>query len=197
MEPGGAFSLTLLDDRPNIIRLKVSGKNASKFFANEAGIHQWQRVPPTEKRGRVHTSTITVAVLPEIPSHQIKIDKRDLEWKATRGSGAGGQHRNVTDSAIQLTHKPTNIRVRCESARSQHANKETALQILAAKLEDIKRNKSIQNYNRKRKDQVGSGNRGENKTRIIRMQDDLVINNLNGKKISAKKYFRGQLEGLF
>ena len=138
-----------------------------------------------------------MAVLPEIPRHQIKINKKDLEWKATRGSGAGGQHRNVTDSAVQLTHRPTNIRVRCESGRSQHANKETALQILAAKLLEQANQKSVNQYNKNRKKQVGSGNRGDNKVRIIRLQDDIVINCQNGKKISAKRYFRGQLEKLF
>jgi peptide chain release factor 1 len=196
MRVGGGFSIELLDHRPGIIRFRVIGKKAAKAFKNEGGIHQWQRVPPTEKKGRVHTSTITVAVLPEIPTYQIKINKKDLDWKMTRGSGAGGQHRNVTDSAVQLTHKPTKIRVRCESGRSQHANKETALQVLAARLEELEKEKRGTSYNDVRKNQIRSGNRGDNKIRIIKVQDDLVINNQNGKRISAKKYMRGQIDNL-
>ncbi len=191
------FSVEVLDNRPGIIRFRVSGKGAQKAFKHEGGVHQWQRVPPTEKKGRVHTSTITVAVLPEIPVSQIKIDQRDLEWKTCRGSGAGGQHRNVTDSAVQLTHKPTGLKVRCESDRSQHLNKETALQILAAKLEDFDREEKIKSYNKKRKEQIRSGHRGVQKVRIIRVQDDIVINNVNGKRVSAKKYSKGNLKELF
>jgi peptide chain release factor 1 len=190
------FSLELLDNRPGIIRIRVSGEKALSLFKCEGGLHQWQRVPPTEKRGRVHTSTITIAVLPEIPTYQIKIDKRELDWKTCRGSGAGGQHRNVTDSAVQLTHIPTKIKIRCESERSQHANKETALQILAARLKEAGENEQAESYNNNRKNQVGSGERGVQKVRIIRLQDDVVINTLNGRRISAKKYMRGMLEGL-
>jgi peptide chain release factor 1 len=103
-------------------------------FAHESGGHRWQRVPPTEKRGRVHTSTVTVVVLEEPTSSELTIDPRDLEEKFTRGSGAGGQHRNKTDSAVQLRHKPTGVAVRAENGRSQAANRETALRLLRARL---------------------------------------------------------------
>jgi peptide chain release factor 1 len=177
-----------------MIRFRVIGKKATKAFQNEGGIHLWQRIPPTEKRGRTQTSSITVAVLPEIPTSQINIDKRDLEWKTCRGSGSGGQHRNVTDSAVQLTHKPTNIKIRCESGRSQHANKETALQVLAAKLESVEKEKKYDSYNDSRRNQIRTGHRGDNKVRIIKLQEDLAINNQTGKRMSAKKYMRGHLE---
>jgi len=84
----------------------ASGTGVKQAIHNEAGSHRFQRVPPNEKRGRVHTSTVTVAVLEVPAAHEFRLDERDLEWKTCRGSGAGGQHRNTTDSAVQLTHLP-------------------------------------------------------------------------------------------
>src|SRR5579885_2588838 len=107
--------------------LQIDGQGAWSAFAHEPGGHRFQRIPPNEKRGRVHTSTVTVAVLPELTDTQVPINDKDLEWSYCRGSGKGGQHRNVTDSAVQLHHKPTGIRVRCESERSQPQNRRTAL----------------------------------------------------------------------
>lgn len=196
MLDGGTFSIELLDERPGIIRFRVLGKKAAKLFSKEGGVHQWQRVPPTEKKGRVHTSTITVAVLPERPIADIKINEKDLDWKTCRGSGAGGQHRNVTDSAVQLTHKPTGIQIRCESERSQHSNKETALQILAARLEQAEEEQLVKSRNKKRREQFGTGERGVQKIRTIKVQDDSVINHENGKRISSKKYLKGDFKKL-
>lgn len=196
MRSGGVFSTELLEDVHGFICFRVSGKGAQKAFQNESGGHRWQRVSPTEKRGRVHTSTITVAVLEEVSIQEVYIDPNDIEWKATRGSGAGGQHRNMTDSAVQLTHLPTKIRVRCESERSQHQNKEIAMQILRAKLKQQQENSIVSAHNQERKEKVGSGQRGD-KIRTIRLQDDVVINHLNDRKISAKLYVKGQLDLLF
>jgi len=193
--PGGSFSLELLNERPGFIRFKVTGKSAKKCFEFEAGGIRWQRIPPTEKGGRVHTSTITVAVLDEVMPNEIIINPKDLEFKATRGSGSGGQHKNVTDSAIQLTHKPSGIKIRCEAGRSQHDNKEQAMDILRAKLKKRSLEKASFDHNNKRKSQIGSGMRGD-KIRTIRMQDDIVTNHRNNKKMSAKKYLRGHLDEL-
>jgi peptide chain release factor 1 len=179
-----------------LVVFKVTGKNAAKSFKHESGGHRWQRVPPTERGGRVHTSTITVAVLEEVLPSEIKINEKDLDIKATRGSGAGGQHKNVTDSAIQLTHKPSGIKIRCEAGRSQHANKEQALELLRIKLKEAERTKTVKEHNNKRKSQVGTGMRGD-KIRTIRLQDDIVTDHRTNKRMSAKKYIKGQIELLF
>lgn len=193
---GGHFSLEILDYRPGFATLKISGKKVFKAFEKEPGGHRWQRVPPTEKRGRVHTSTITVVVLPEPKEHEVEINMKDVEIKATRGSGAGGQHRNKTDTAIQLWHKPSGIQVRSESCKSQHQNKEIALAILRAKLLRLSEERQYEKISKERRKQAGSGMRGD-KIRTIRLQDDTVIDHDSNKKISAKKYLRGGIDLLY
>jgi len=192
---GESFSLELLEQRRGFVRFKVTGKDAKKAFKNEGGGIRWQRVPPTERGGLVHTSTITVAILTEVTASEIYIDPKDLEFKATRGSGSGGQHKNVTDSAVQLTHKPSGIRIRCEAGRSQHDNKEQALEVLRAKLKQAEADKVTSACNDKRRSQVGTGMRG-NKVRTIRMQDDIVIDHHTNKRTTAKKYLKGNLKDL-
>jgi len=175
--------------------IEVSGERAADIFRHEPGGHRWQRTPPTEKRGRVQTSTITVAVLVEEPDVKVTLSDRDLEFTVARGSGAGGQHRNVTDSAVQVKHIPTGIIVRCEAERSQHQNKERALSILRQRLHKLAQDKASSAINSNRRSQVGSGMRGD-KTRTIRVRDDQVINHTNGSKTSFKRYSQGFLEDL-
>ncbi len=154
-------------------------------------------MPPTEKKGRVHTSTITVAVLSEPQKFEVpNIRKEDLEIKTARGSGAGGQHRNVTDSAVQIKHKPTGIIVKCENGRSQHQNKDNAMSVLEARLLAITKRSASTNRASKRKDQIGTGGRAEQKIRTVRVQDGSVENHINDKSITYKAYSRGQLEDL-
>ena len=159
------------------------------LFANESGGHRWQRIPETERNGRVQTSTITVAVLPEPQAHELRIDERDLEWKTRRGSGPGGQHRNKTESCVDLTHKPTGITVTADS-RSQHENKVAALQILRAKLLDMQKNRDTMVRNSSRKDQIGCGMRGD-KRRTIRVQDNQVTDHILGRTMTYKDYAKG------
>jgi len=168
------------------------GKTAYDLFRHEAGGTRWQRIPPTEKRGRVHTSTVTVAVLPLVQANQLRIDPKDIDLQFTRGSGAGGQHRNVTASAVQLTHRPTGIRVRIENERSQHANRETAIEILRSRLVEQQQAKQQNQRNRKRQQQVGSGMRGD-KIRTVQTRRDLVVDHRTGKRCSYKRYQRGEL----
>lgn len=168
----------------------MSGKAAWATFKDEPGGHRWQRVPPTEKRGRVHTSTVTVAVLPEPTAVELRLDDRDLEWSTCRGSGAGGQHRNVTNSAVQLKHVPSGVAVRCESERSQHQNRASALALLRAKLWEEKRTSATDARAKSRKAQVGSGMRGD-KRRTIRVQDGRVVDHVSGQKWRYKDYVRG------
>ena len=152
-------------------------------------------MPPTEKHGRVHTSTVTVAVLPVPSDTALVVPDRDLEWKTTRGSGAGGQHRNTTDSAVQLTHLPSGLSVRCESERSQHQNKRAALGHLRSLLHARARDAREANHNASRRSQIGSGQRGD-KRRTVRLQADQVVDHVTGRRIRARAYLRGEIEGL-
>jgi len=179
------------DQRPGILVFRATGRDAEVVFQNEQGGHRWQRVPANEKRGRVHTSTVTVAVLPEPTETQVRLDARDLVITACRGSGAGGQHRNVTDSAVQITHRPSKIQVRCESERSQHQNRETALAALRAKLWQAERDRINGARASDRKQQVGSGMRGD-KRRTIRCQDGQVSDHVTGRTWRLREYLRGE-----
>jgi len=179
-----------------MVVLLVSGKGAEHAFRNEGGGHRYQRIPPTERKGRVHTSTVTVAVLPVPEEHECRLDEKDLDWKTCRGSGAGGQHRNVTDSAVQLTHKPTGLMVRCESERSQFQNRATALALLRARLGEQQAGAKQASRNQDRKDQVGTGQRGD-KRRTVALQRDQVHDHITDKRMSVKQYLRGELEVLW
>jgi peptide chain release factor 1 len=188
--PATVFDIELIEERPGLIVFRALGDAATKFFANEPGGHRWQRIPPTEKRGRVQTSTVTVAVLPEPSAAEYRIEERDLDYQTCRGSGAGGQHRNMTDSAVQLTHKPTGLMVRCESERSQHQNRATALALLRARLWEAHREKERAARAAERKQQVGIGARGD-KRRTIRCQDGAVNDHVTGQRWGLKEYLRG------
>jgi peptide chain release factor 1 len=168
----------------------VSGKHAVETFKDEPGGHRWQRIPPTEKRGRVQTSTVTVAVLPEPTETQVVLRETDLDFKFCRGSGNGGQHKQKTDSAVHLTHKPTGIAVRCESERSQNANKETAVAVLRARLWEVTQLALDGKRAYERKSQIGSGMRGD-KRRTIRVRDDVVNDHETGRQWRFKDYERG------
>lgn len=164
------------------------------MFANEAGGHRWQRNPPTEKRGRFHTSTITVAVMHDVSPHEVKIDERDLDWKFSRGTGAGGQHKNKTDTCVDLTHKPTGTKVRIDG-RSQASNKQNALAILRIRIKEQQKQNFYQERDQVRKNQLGSGMRGD-KIRTIRVRDNQVKDHRLGTKTTYDKYVRGDFSGL-
>ncbi len=179
----------MVEELPGFISFIIKNK-AEELFENEAGGHRWQRNPPNEKRGRVHTSTITVAVLAEPTQVQLKIDPRDLDWSTCRGSGPGGQYRNMTESAVQVLHKPSGLIVRCESERSQHKNRDTALALLRARLWQREQDKHNNQQALNRKNQVGSGMRGD-KRRTVRCQDGIVNDHITGQQWSFKDYERG------
>lgn len=188
---GGVFDVEITEELPARVVLHAKGARAEEVFREEAGGHRWQRIPPNEKNGRVQTSTITVAVLPEPTEAEVRIAPGDLEWATCRGSGAGGQHRNVTDSAVQLTHKPTGLMVRCESERSQHQNRATALAALRARLWERERDRRVNAIASQRRGQVGSGMRGD-KRRTIRCQDGVVTDHKTGRTWSLRDYERGE-----
>lgn len=170
--------------------LRVEGRGAAALFAGEAGGHRWQRVPPNEKRGRVHSSTITVAILPEIAEREFELRREDLEEEFMRGSGAGGQNRNKRDTAVRLRHVPTGIEVRSEGERTQHRNREIALALLRSKVAAAARESSGSSRADDRRQQLGSGQRGD-KRRTIRAQDDHVLDHVDGRSWRFKSYARG------
>ena len=139
----------------------VSGDGAYSRFKFESGVHRVQRVPETESGGRVHTSTATVAVLPEMEQAEVDIRPEDIEMQVYRSSGAGGQHINKTSSAVRLIHKPSGIVVACQEERSQVQNREKCMQMLASKLYQIEQERIESAVTSERRSQVGTGMRNE------------------------------------
>jgi len=143
------------------VSASITGKNVFARFKYESGVHRVQRVPETESGGRIHTSAATDAVLPEAEDVDIKIDPKDLRIDTYRSQGAGGQHVNTTDSAVRITHIPTGVMTSCQENKSQHKNKDRAMQMMRAKMYDHARQKLDDERSADRKSQVGSGDRSE------------------------------------
>ena len=143
------------------VSFMIKGEGAYSRFKFESGVHRVQRVPETENQGRIHTSTTTVAVLPEAEEVDIEINPADLQIDTFRSSGAGGQHINKTESAIRITHIPTGTVVECQDERSQHKNKDKAMRILRSRILEAEREKQRSSIADERKNQVGSGDRSE------------------------------------
>ncbi len=139
----------------------ITGKGVYSKLKYESGVHRVQRVPETESQGRVHTSTATVAVLPEVEDVEVHIDEKDLKVDTLRSSGAGGQHVNKTESCIRLTHLPTGIVVLCQDERSQTKNREKAMRVLKSRLYDFYQSQYDKEYSENRRSQVGTGDRSE------------------------------------
>ena len=143
------------------ISFSIEGDGAYAKLKYESGVHRVQRVPETETQGRIHTSTITVAVLPEMEEVDVEINPADLEFQTYRSSGAGGQHINKTESAIRIIHHPTGVVVECQEERSQHKHKDKAMKMLYTKLYEAKLNEQTSKIAAERKIQVGTGDRSE------------------------------------
>lgn len=143
------------------IVFEIDGKGAFSRLKYERGVHRVQRVPATESGGRIHTSTVTVAVLPEVDDVEIELNMNDIEIDTYRSSGAGGQHVNKTDSAIRLTHKPTGIVVTCQDQRSQYKNKDKAMAVLRSRIYELEQSRHNGAIAEERRSQVGTGDRSE------------------------------------
>ena len=143
------------------ISFTIEGEGAFSRLKYESGVHRVQRVPETESGGRVHTSTVTVAVLPEMEAIDVQLNPSDIEMQVFRSSGAGGQHVNKTSSAVRLIHKPTGVVVECQQERSQFQNRDKAMRILASQLYEMEQEKVTSEYMAERRSQVGSGMRNE------------------------------------
>jgi len=190
------FSQTSLDGYKTLIAeiYSKSGENVYEILKNESGVHRVQRVPKTERGGRIHTSTASVAVLPEIEAKEIQINPADLEVSFFRSSGPGGQNVNKVETAVRIVHKPTGFTVASQAGRSQHANREAAMSILRSKIYEQKQIEEQKKMGALRKEQIGAAERAE-KIRTYNFPDDRITDHRIGKKWhNIERILEGDLE---
>ncbi len=175
---------------------EIKGKDAYDLLKWETGVHRIQRIPATEKMGRVHTSTASVVVLPIFPEKHFEINPADLEMEFSRSGGAGGQNVNKVETAVRIIHRPTGIAVRCTSERSQIKNREKALSMLSARLEDIDREKKENAVASERKNQIGTGDRSEKIRTYNILQDRVTDHRIKQSWSNIEKIFLGYIDAI-
>ncbi|MBU6323437.1 MAG: PCRF domain-containing protein [Patescibacteria group bacterium] len=185
-----SWKTRVIDD----LTLEIAGADAYEALRYETGVHRVQRVPETEKSGRIHTSTASVAVLPIRAKHTFEINPADIEMEFSRSGGAGGQNVNKVETAVRLIHKPTGVDVRSSSERSQKANREKALQILMAKLEAAEEEKQAREHAAERKAQIGTGDRSEKIRTYNYLQDRVTDHRLKESWHNLPKILLGGLD---
>ena len=175
---------------------KIEGAGCYDALKQESGVHRVQRIPETEKAGRVHTSTATVALLPMVEAKEVQVNPNDLEVTFSRAGGPGGQNVNKVETAVRILHKPTGIVVGSRAERSQHANRETAMGVLRAKLYEMQQTKTVGNIAEARREQVGTADRSE-KIRTYNFPDDRITDHrFNVKVHNIEKVLEGDLDSL-
>ncbi|MBE6877505.1 MAG: peptide chain release factor 1 [Ruminococcus sp.] len=179
------------------ISFSVDGDSAYSRLKYESGVHRVQRVPETESQGRIHTSTVTVAVLPEADEVELEINPTDLKIDVFRSSGAGGQHINKTESAVRITHLPTGLVVECQDERSQHKNKDKAMKVLRARLFEIIQQEQTDKIASERKMQVGTGDRSERIRTYNYPQGRMTDHRINLTLYRLESILNGDLDEIF
>ncbi len=178
------------------ITFMIEGDGAYSRFKFESGVHRVQRVPATESQGRIQTSTVTVAVLPEVEDVSIEINPADILIESCKSSGAGGQHINKTESAVRLTHKPTGIVIECQEERSQFKNRDKAMKMLKAKLYDLKLTEQNEKIASERKNQVGTGDRSERIRTYNYPQGRVTDHRIGLTLYSLENFLNGNIGGM-
>ncbi|MEM9227628.1 MAG: peptide chain release factor 1, partial [Verrucomicrobiota bacterium] len=173
----------------------ITGEDVFKVLKYESGVHRVQRVPVTEASGRIHTSTATVAVLPEAEEVDIDLKMEDIDKSTMRASGAGGQHVNTTDSAVQLIHKPSGVTVYCADERSQHKNFDKAMKVLRSRLLEAKQREEQEKYAAHRKSQIGTGDRSE-RIRTYNFPQSRLTDHRIGLNMSLPPIMEGEIADL-
>jgi len=176
------------------VTFNVIGEGAYSKFKFESGVHRVQRIPVTESNGRIQTSTVTVAVLPEAEEIEVEVNPADIKIESCKSSGAGGQHINKTESAVRLTHKPSGIVIECDQERSQLQNKEKAMRLLYTKLYDIKTREQADMIASTRKSQVGSGDRSEKIRTYNYPQSRVTDHRINKTIYSLDGFMNGAMD---
>ncbi|MBI2263449.1 PCRF domain-containing protein [Candidatus Berkelbacteria bacterium] len=184
--------ISVLETEP--VTSLISGENALEILKNEAGVHRVQRIPETEKRGRIHTSTASVSVLPYLENPSLTIEPRELRIDVFRSSGHGGQSVNTTDSAVRITHLPTGLVVTSQDERSQLRNRQKALAVLAARLLELKEEERHQKISSERLSQIGRGERAEKIRTYNFPQNRLTDHRLNKSWHNLDKILDGNLD---